>query len=169
MLLAMATGTGKTFTIVALMYRLLKSHYARRILFLVDRRALAAQAVTTISAFETLGGLKFDQEYEVYSQRFRREDFDEHVRFDPKVLPEEYLTNPQTKHTFVYVSTIQRMTLNLFGQQHQNAGEYQLDVRPQSPGAEDCGDGGYAVHRRGCARHRVRGLYRYGEQQTISS
>lgn len=43
-MIAIATGTGKTFTIVSLIYRLLKSGFARRILFLVDRRALAAQA-----------------------------------------------------------------------------------------------------------------------------
>jgi type I restriction enzyme R subunit len=43
MLVAMATGTGKTFTMVNQVYRLLKSRVARRILFLVDRRALAAR------------------------------------------------------------------------------------------------------------------------------
>ena len=83
----MATGTGKTFTIVALIYRLLKSGYAKRILFLVDRRALAAQAVTTISAFEIPKGLKLDKDYEVYSQKFRREDLEESMRFDRKVIP----------------------------------------------------------------------------------
>ena len=44
MLVAMATGTGKTFTLVNQTYRLMKAGLARRILFLVDRRALAAQA-----------------------------------------------------------------------------------------------------------------------------
>ena len=48
MLLAMATGTGKTFTMVNQVYRLMKSGVGRRILFLVDRRALAAQAVGEI-------------------------------------------------------------------------------------------------------------------------
>lgn len=116
MLIAMATGTGKTFTIINLIYRLMKSGYAKRILFLVDRRALAAQAVTELASFEAEPGLKFDKIYEVYSQRFRREDLDEDIKFDPKVLPTEYLTNPQAKHSFVYVSTIQRMRINLFGQ-----------------------------------------------------
>ncbi|MCX5899124.1 MAG: DEAD/DEAH box helicase family protein, partial [Proteobacteria bacterium] len=115
MLLAMATGTGKTFTTVAQIYRLLKSGSARRILFLVDRRALAAQAVRTFASFNTPQGNKFDQEYELYSQRFRREDFEEDEPFDPKVLPNEYLTSPQPSHTFVYVSTIQRMSINLLG------------------------------------------------------
>ena len=44
MLLAMATGTGKTKTCVALIYRLLKAQRFRRILFLVDRSALGEQA-----------------------------------------------------------------------------------------------------------------------------
>ena len=43
-LLAMATGTGKTATCIALVYRLLKSGRFRRILFLVDRSALGEQA-----------------------------------------------------------------------------------------------------------------------------
>jgi len=87
MLLAMATGTGKTRVATSLVYRLLKSGFAKRILFLVDRRALAAQAVKEFSTFEPEPGLKFDRIYEVYSQRFRREDLDEEVKFDPKVLP----------------------------------------------------------------------------------
>jgi len=115
MLLAMATGTGKTFTTVSLIYRLLEAKAARRILFLVDRRALAAQAVREFSSFTTPSGSKFDKDYEVYSQRFRREDLEGEKSFDPKVLPTEYLTSPKTVHTFVYVSTIQRMTINLFG------------------------------------------------------
>lgn len=44
MLLAMATGTGKTKTCIALIYRLLKAQRFRRILFLVDRAALGEQA-----------------------------------------------------------------------------------------------------------------------------
>jgi type I restriction enzyme R subunit len=117
MLVAMATGTGKTFTMVNQVYRLMKSGVARRILFLVDRRALAAQAVNAFASFEPEPGLKFDKIYEVYSQRFRREDLDEAQKFDPKVLPREYLENPQVGHAFVYVCTIQRMAINLFGRQ----------------------------------------------------
>lgn len=44
-LLAMATGTGKTRTIIGLMYRFLKAERFRRILFLVDRTALGGQAL----------------------------------------------------------------------------------------------------------------------------
>jgi type I restriction enzyme R subunit len=55
-LLAMATGTGKTKTCIALVYRLIKSNRFRRVLFLVDRSALGDQAK---DAFEetTLEGL----------------------------------------------------------------------------------------------------------------
>lgn len=44
-LLAMATGTGKTRTIIGLCYRLIQSNRFRRILFLVDRTALGIQAI----------------------------------------------------------------------------------------------------------------------------
>src|SRR5690606_1444975 len=44
LLIAMATGTGKTKTCIALIYRLLKTKRFRRILFLVDRSALGEQA-----------------------------------------------------------------------------------------------------------------------------
>ena len=60
---------------------------ARRVLFLVDRRALAAQAVRAFASFEAEPGLKFDKIYEVYSQRFQQEDLDEDEKFDPKVMP----------------------------------------------------------------------------------
>ncbi len=60
--------------------------------------------------------MKFDRIYEVYSQRFQRGDFDEEdTPFDPKVLQGSYLTDPQPQHAFVYVCTIQRMAINLFG------------------------------------------------------
>jgi len=43
-LLAMATGTGKTRTAIGLIYRLIKSDRFKRVLFLVDRKALGEQA-----------------------------------------------------------------------------------------------------------------------------
>jgi type I restriction enzyme R subunit len=114
-LVAMATGTGKTFTLVNEVYRLMKAGVAQRVLFLVDRRALAAQAVRAFSSFDAEPGLKFDRIYELYSSRFQTEDFGEDEPFDPKVLPNSYLTDPQPKHAFVYVSTIQRMAMNVLG------------------------------------------------------
>jgi type I restriction enzyme R subunit len=115
MLVAMATGTGKTFVMVNEVYRLMKSGVAKRILFLVDRRALAAQAVRTFASFEPEPGHKFNQLYQVYSQRFHKEDFDEDEKFDPTVLPNSYLCEPKPGNAFVYVCTIQRMAINLFG------------------------------------------------------
>lgn len=44
-LLAMATGTGKTRTVLGMIYRFLKTGRFRRILFLVDRTALGEQAL----------------------------------------------------------------------------------------------------------------------------
>ncbi|MFY9982656.1 MAG: type I restriction-modification enzyme R subunit C-terminal domain-containing protein [Methanoregula sp.] len=115
MLVAMATGTGKTYTMVNETFRLMESGVAKRILFLVDRRALAAQAVKAFASFEARPGLKFDKSYEVYSQRFFREDFEDDEKFDPKVIPSNYLLEPKPGHAFVYICTIQRMTINLFG------------------------------------------------------
>lgn len=43
-LLAMATGTGKTKTVIGLIYRLLKTQRFKRVLFLVDRSTLGEQA-----------------------------------------------------------------------------------------------------------------------------
>lgn len=117
MLVAMATGTGKTYLTVAQIYRLLSAGVFKRILFLVDRRALAAQAVREFATFTTPKGFKFNQEYEVYSQKFKKEDFEDDEPFNPNILPNSYLTSPQPSNTFVYVSTIQRMTINLFGWQ----------------------------------------------------
>jgi type I restriction enzyme R subunit len=65
-LLAMATGTGKTRTIIGLCYRLIKSNRFKRILFLVDRRLLAQQAydnfkdnkVEDINTFEEIYKVK---------------------------------------------------------------------------------------------------------------
>lgn len=115
MLVAMATGTGKTFTTVNGVYRLLKAGVAKRVLFLVDRRALAAQAVRAFKSFEPEPGLKFDQVYELFSQRFQQSDFGEDERFDPTLLPTTYLTDPQPGHVFVYVCTIQRLAMNVLG------------------------------------------------------
>jgi len=117
LLVAMATGTGKTFTLVNQIYRLMKAGVAKRVLFLVDRRALAAQAVRAFSSFEAEPGKKFDQVYEVYSSRFQTDDFGEEDKFDPKVLPQKYLTDPQPGHAFVFVATIQRMAMNVLGRQ----------------------------------------------------
>lgn len=66
MLLAMATGTGKTKTCIALVYRLLKTQRFNRILFLVDRSALGEQAANafkdtrmeSLQSFADIFGIK---------------------------------------------------------------------------------------------------------------
>lgn len=64
-LLAMATGTGKTRLAIALMYELLRRQRFRRILFLVDRNALGRQTLDAMSTTDTAGFLKFDQVFPV--------------------------------------------------------------------------------------------------------
>lgn len=64
-LVSMATGTGKTRTAIALMYRLLKHKRFRRILFLVDRKALGKQTNDALETTEIEGLLNFAQIYKV--------------------------------------------------------------------------------------------------------
>jgi type I restriction enzyme R subunit len=126
MLVAMAPGTGKTHVLVNQVHRLLKSGVARRVLVLVDRRALAAQAVRALSTFEIEKGLKFDLAYEVASTRFRIGDFGRDEHLQPKVLPASDLTHPKPGQLLVYVCTIQRMAINLLGAQAVFAGGEEL-------------------------------------------
>ena len=66
MLLAMATGTGKTKLAIALLYRLLAAKRFRRICFVVDRNALGDQAageftttrIVSAKTFADIFGLK---------------------------------------------------------------------------------------------------------------
>lgn len=64
-LLAMATGTGKTRTIIGLMYRFLKAERFKRILFLVDRRALGTQAIDAFNEAPLEGNLTLSKIYNV--------------------------------------------------------------------------------------------------------
>ena len=64
-LLAMATGTGKTRLAIALMYELLRRKRFRRILFLVDRNALGRQTLDAMSTTDTSGFFKFDEVFPV--------------------------------------------------------------------------------------------------------
>lgn len=129
MLVTMATGTGKTLMTVNEIYRLMKAGLTRRVLFLVDRRALAAQTVRAFASFEAEPGFKFNKIYTVYSQRFQKDDLGDEP-FDPTVMPNSMLTAPKLGDAFVYVSTIQRMTMNLFG------GEKALTIDGESMDAD---------------------------------
>ncbi len=129
LLVAMATGTGKTFTMVNEVYLLMKAGVGRRILFLVDRRALAAGAVRAFAALEAGPVLKFNNIYEVFGQRFQLEDFGEEECFDSTELPSEYLRAPKPGQTFVYISTIQRTATSLFGREAlYGMGDEEIDV-----------------------------------------
>ncbi|MFB6262127.1 MAG: type I restriction-modification system endonuclease, partial [Bradymonadaceae bacterium] len=79
-LLAMATGTGKTRTAIGLVYRLVKSGFARRVLYLVDRRSLGRQA------FEAFENVKLE------NQRPFTEIYDARRLDDPRVEIETRLS-----------------------------------------------------------------------------
>ena len=65
-LIQMASGSGKTYTAVSFVYRLIKFANARRILFLVDRSNLARQARTEFQMYATPDdGRKFTELYNV--------------------------------------------------------------------------------------------------------
>jgi len=59
MLLAMATGTGKTKLAIALLYRLLATKRFRRICFVVDRSALGVQAAGEFTTTKIVSGKAF--------------------------------------------------------------------------------------------------------------
>ena len=107
-LVSMATGTGKTRTAIALMYRLLKHSRFRRILFLVDRKALGKQTEDALETTELEGMLNFAQIYGVAGLGQK--------------LPE--------KEQRVQVATVQSMIARI--DMEEEAGE-----RP-SPGTYDC-------------------------------
>lgn len=64
-LIAMATGTGKTRTIIGLCYRLIQSNRFKRILFLVDRTLLATQAINHFKDNKIVGLNTFSEIYDV--------------------------------------------------------------------------------------------------------
>lgn len=64
-LLAMATGTGKTRTVLGLIYRMLETKRFNRILFLVDRVSLGEQAMDTFKDVKLKDLLTLDEIYEI--------------------------------------------------------------------------------------------------------
>ena len=99
-LIQMATGSGKTFTAVSFVYRLIKFAKAKRILFLVDRNNLARQTKNEFNQYITPDdGRKFTDLYNV--QHLNSNVFD-----------------PVTK---VCISTIQRVFSMLKGDEDLDA------------------------------------------------
>ena len=87
-LIQMATGSGKTFTAITAIYRLLKFARAKRILFLVDTKNLGEQAEQELSNYTpTDDNRKFTELYGV-------------TRLQSKYIPTD---------SSVYISTIQRL------------------------------------------------------------
>lgn len=64
-LLAMATGTGKTRTVLGMIYRFLKTERFRRILFLVDRTELGTQALDVFKEVKLEELMTLDEIYDV--------------------------------------------------------------------------------------------------------
>ena len=63
-LIQMATGSGKTFTAISFIYRLIKFAGAKRILFLVDRGNLADQTLKEFKQYASpYNNFKFTEEY----------------------------------------------------------------------------------------------------------
>ena len=87
-LIQMATGSGKTFTAITAIYRLIKFAKAKKILFLVDTKNLGEQAEQEFSNYTPLdSNRKFTELYGV-------------TRLQSKYIP---------KDSSVYISTIQRL------------------------------------------------------------
>ncbi|MEQ8361536.1 MAG: type I restriction-modification system endonuclease [Cyclobacteriaceae bacterium] len=80
-LLAMATGTGKTRTIMGLCYRLIKSDRFRRILFLVDRTALGIQAINAFKDNKVEDLNTFAEIYQVDELKKALPDVDTRLHF----------------------------------------------------------------------------------------
>ena len=101
-LIQMATGSGKTYTAITSIYRLLKHADAKRILFLVDTRNLGEQAEQEFMAYMPSGdNRKFTELYNV--QRLN--------------------SSFVAKDSQVCISTIQRMYSLLKGQEMDAAAE----------------------------------------------
>ncbi len=95
-LIQMATGSGKTFTAISFIYRLIKFAGARRVLFLVDRGNLADQTLKEFQQYQSpYNNFKFTEEYIV--QRLQGNTLDTTAR--------------------VCISTIQRMYSMLKGKE----------------------------------------------------
>ena len=101
-LIQMATGSGKTFTAITFIYRLLKYAKAKRILFLVDTKNLGEQAEQEFKAFvPNDDNRKFTELYGV-------------TRLKSSFIP------PDNQ---VYISTIQRMYSILQGKELDESAE----------------------------------------------
>lgn len=79
MLVAMATGTGKTRTATALLHRVLEAKRFRRALFIVDRRSLGEQTSEAFASSRMLGGRTLSEVYNLAGLDKRRPDKETNV------------------------------------------------------------------------------------------
>ena len=101
-LIQMATGSGKTFTAITSIYRLLKHADAKRVLFLVDTRNLGEQA---------------EQEFLSYAPS------DDNRKFTELYNVQRLQSSFVAKDSQVCISTIQRVYSLLKGQEMDEAAE----------------------------------------------
>lgn len=94
-LIQMATGSGKSLTSVAQIYRLIKFAGARRVLFLVDRDNLATQAYEEFVGYRT---------------------YDDHRKFTELYTPQRLTSNTIGSASKVVITTIQRLYSILKGE-----------------------------------------------------
>lgn len=80
-LIAMATGTGKTRTMIGMCYRLIQSGRFRRILFLVDRRMLGNQAADAFKEVKIEGLQTFGQIYDLQDLDSALTELDTKIHF----------------------------------------------------------------------------------------
>lgn len=78
-LLSLATGTGKTIISLFLMHRLLKSQLCKRILFVVDRKSLATQAIDKFSTIEVEQGNTLNKIYNIEDSRIKKPSIDTQI------------------------------------------------------------------------------------------
>lgn len=77
-LLSMATGTGKTRTVLGMIYRFLKAKRFKRVLFLVDRTALGDQALDTFKEVKLEDLMTLDEIYNI--KEMGDKEFDSETR-----------------------------------------------------------------------------------------
>lgn len=77
-LLAMATGTGKTRTVLGMIYRFLTAKRFKRILYLVDRNALGEQTMDTFKEVKLKDLLTLNQIYDV--KELKDKEFDKDTK-----------------------------------------------------------------------------------------
>ncbi len=80
-LLAMATGTGKTRTVIGLAYRLIQTNRFKRILFLVDRTLLATQALDGFKDYKVDDLKSFSDYYHIDGLKHAWPDIDSRIHF----------------------------------------------------------------------------------------